>query len=70
VPAFRSLPIVPIIDASQREREVVAHFEGYASVHKVVRYKDGTHLKAILGTEIVAAAERMYDDLKPRAVIS
>jgi hypothetical protein len=69
VPAFRSLPIVPIIDASQREREVVAHFEGYASVHTVVRYKDGTHLKAILGTEIVAAAERMYDNLKPRAVI-
>ena len=70
VPAFRSLPVVPIIDAAQREAEVIAHFEGYASVHKVVRYKDKTHLRAILGTEIVKAAERMYDDLKPRAVIS
>ena len=46
VPAFRSLPVVPIIEATQREGEVIAHFEGYASVHKVVRYRDRTHLRA------------------------
>lgn len=69
VPAFRSLPVVPIIEAAQREAEVIAHFEGYASVHRVVRYKDRSHLGALLGTEIVTAAERMYDDLKPRSVI-
>jgi len=70
VPAFRSLPVVPIIHAAQREEEVVAHFERYDSVHKVVRYKNQTHLRAMLGTEIVTIAERMYEDFKPRAVIS
>ena len=69
VPAFRSLPVVPIIESTQREEEVVAHFEGYASVHKAVRYKDATHLRAILGTEVLPAAERLYERLKPRAVI-
>ena len=69
VPAFRSLPVVPIIDAAQHEAEVIAHFEGYSSVHAVVRYNDKAHLRAILDAEIVSAAERMYDDLKPRAVI-
>jgi hypothetical protein len=69
VPAFRSLPVVPIIEATQREEEVIAHFEGYASVHRAVRYKDPTHLRAILGTEVLPAAERLYEDLKPRAVI-
>jgi hypothetical protein len=38
-------------------------------VHKVVRYKDKTHLRALLGTEILRAAETMYGDLKPRTVI-
>ena len=69
VPAFRSLPVVPIIESAQREDEVIAHFEGYASVHKVVRYKDERHLRAILGTEILRSAETMYGDLKPRTVI-
>ena len=69
VPAFRSLPVVPIIESKQREDEVIAHFEGYASVHEVVRYKNQAHLGTILGTEIVPAAERMYENLKPRAVV-
>jgi hypothetical protein len=69
VPAFRSLPVVPIIDAAQRENEVIAHFEGYQSVHKVVRYRDQTHLKTILASQIVKAGEAMYETLKPRAVI-
>lgn len=69
VPAFRSLPVVPIIESTQREAEVIAHFEGYASVHTVVRYRDQAHLRSILGSQIVGAAESMYDALKPRAVI-
>lgn len=69
VPAFRSLPVVPIIEAAQRENEVIAHFEGYQSVHKVVRYRDQKHLKTILGAQIVKAGETMYERLKPRAVI-
>ena len=70
VPSFRSLPVVPIIESAQVEDEVIAHFEGYASVHSVVRYRDESHLRSILATQIVAAAETMYAALKPRAVIS
>ena len=69
VPSFRSLPVVPIIDNSEHEDEVIAHFEGYASVHEVVRYRDQTHLRSILDTEILQHAETMYSELKPRAVI-
>jgi hypothetical protein len=69
VPAFRSLPVVPIIETAQKEDEVVAHFEGYASVHKVVRYRDQMHLRAILAAEILQPAEAMYKALKPRAVM-
>jgi hypothetical protein len=69
VPAFRSLPVVPIIEAAQHENEVIAHFEGYQSVHKIVRYKDQKHLKTIIGSQIVKAGESMYEVLKPRAVI-
>jgi hypothetical protein len=69
VPAFRSLPVVPIIETAQKEEEVVAHFEGYASVHTVVRYRDQTHLGAILAADILGPAEAMYEALKPRAVM-
>ena len=69
VPSFRSLPVVPIIDQSQHENEVIAHFEGYASVHEVVRYRDQKHLRSILDSEFLQAAETMYGDLKPRAVL-
>jgi hypothetical protein len=69
VPAFRSLPVVPIIETAQKEDEVIAHFEGYASVHNVVRYRDQKHLRAILAAEILRPAEGMYEALKPRAVM-
>lgn len=69
VPAFRSLPVVPIIETAQHEDEVVAHFEGYASVHPVVRYRDQTHLRAILASEVLGPAEALYETLKPRAVM-
>lgn len=69
VPAFRSLPVVPIIESAQKEAEVIAHFEGYASVHAVVRYRDQKHLRAILAAEILRPAETMYEALKPRAVM-
>jgi CHAT domain-containing protein len=66
---FRSLPVVPIIDAGQDEKEVVAEFEGYASVHPVVRYRDMPHLKGILAANIVKPAEALYLALRPRTVI-
>lgn len=69
VPAFRSLPVVPIIEATQNEKEVIAHFEGYASVDSVVRYRDESHLGSILTPTIIRRAETMYDKLKPRTLI-
>ncbi len=69
VPAFRSLPVMLIIDSTKDEKEVVAHFEGYSSVDKVVRYRDESHLRSILTPTIIRRAEAMYDALKPRTVI-
>ena len=66
---FRSLPVVPIIDAQQDEKEVIAEFEGYASVHSVVRYRDMPHLQEILDAQVVKPAEAAYADLRPRAVL-
>jgi len=67
--AFNSLPIVPIIRASQREDEVIAYVEGFRSAHKVVRYRDEAHLRSILDSEILKAGETLHDELKPQAVI-
>ena len=67
--AFNSLPIVPIIHASQREDEVVAYVEGFRSAHKVVRYRDEAHLRSLLDSEILKAGETLHDTLKPRVVI-
>jgi hypothetical protein len=66
---FRSLPVVPIIHAQQDEREVIAEFEGYSSVHPAVRYRDMPHLEAILHAQVVKPAEALYVDLRPRAVL-
>ena len=67
--AFNSLPIVPIMHASQREDEVVAFVQGFRSAHKVVRYRDDAHLRSILDAEVLKAGEMLSDELKPRAVI-
>jgi hypothetical protein len=66
---FRSLPIVPIIDAQQDEKDAIAEFEGYPWVHPVVRYRDLAHLERILESQVVEAAERLYAALRPRAVL-
>lgn len=69
VPSFPSLPVVPIIQAQQDEKLVIAQFETYHSVHPVIRYLDGTHLRSILDAQILSAAEAMYTELQPRAVL-
>ena len=63
------MPVVPIIDAEQDEKEVIAEFEGYASVHPVVRYRDMPHLKGILDAQVVKPAEALYTELRPRTVL-
>jgi hypothetical protein len=69
VGAFHSLPVVPIIHASQDEDEVVAYVEGFRSAHTVVRYRDEAHLRSILDSEILRAGEALRAELKPRAVV-
>jgi hypothetical protein len=61
------LPVVPIIEAGQKEELVIEHIGTYRSAHAVVRYRDGAHLRSILESEILAAAERLYAELRPRA---
>jgi hypothetical protein len=61
------LPVVPIIEARQKEDEVIEHIATYRSAHPVVRYRDETHLRSILDDEILAAAETLYTALRPRA---
>jgi len=51
------------------EKEVIGEFEGYASVHPVVRYRDMPHLQGILDAQVVKPAEALYADLRPRAVL-
>jgi CHAT domain len=66
---FRSLPIVPIIQWEEDEKDAVAEFEGYPWVHSVVRYRDLAHLEQILQSQVIEPAEQLYDDLRPRAVL-
>jgi hypothetical protein len=61
------LPVVPIIEARQKEDDVIDHIATYRSAHPVVRYRDDAHLRAILDDEILAAAETLYTELRPRA---
>jgi hypothetical protein len=70
VPQFPSLPVVPIIEASQREYPVADNILRRASVtNPVVKYRDETHLLDILGEQVLARAELLYSALKPRTVI-
>jgi CHAT domain-containing protein len=68
VPNFPSLPVVPIIDASQREYPVSDNILRRASVLPVVRYLDEAHLLSILDAQILAPAETLYGKLKPGAL--
>ena len=69
VRSFRSLPVVPILQAQLQEREVVDEFEGYTSVHPVVRYQDMSHLEDMLDAAVVKPAEALYASLRPRAML-
>jgi hypothetical protein len=43
-------------DARQDEKEVIAEFERYLSVHKVIRYRDTRHIEKILDGQVVTPA--------------
>ena len=68
VPQFVSLPVVPIIEATQREYPVADDILRRQSVKPVVPYRDEAHLMAILDAQVLAPAEELYAELNPRAV--
>lgn len=69
VPQFVSLPVMLIIEATQREYAVADDILSRQSVKKpVVPYRDEAHLIAILDAEILASAEELYAELNPRTV--
>jgi hypothetical protein len=65
VPQFPSLPIVPIIEAAQREYPVSDNILRRESVCPVVRYRDGKHLATMFDRDVIGAAERLYHELSP-----
>ena len=67
VPQFPSLPVVPIIEAGQHEYAVAQHILRRQSVRPVVAYRDEAHLMMILDSEILMPAEKLRDELNPRA---
>lgn len=70
VPQFPSLPVVPIIEASQREYPVADNILRRASLVKpVVKYLDERHLVKILDEQVLVPAEALYEELKPRPVL-
>jgi hypothetical protein len=68
VPSFPSLPVVPIIEAGQREYPVADNILRRPSVRAVVPYRDEAHLMSILDEQVLAPAEALYAELKPPAL--
>jgi hypothetical protein len=68
VPQFPSLPVVPIIEASQREYPVSDHILRRPSVTEPVRYRNVGDLLSILDERVLAPAEALYEALKPGAL--
>ena len=69
VPQFPSLPVVPIIEASQREYPVSDHILRRDSMSKpVVHCRDVEHLLSSLDEQVLALAEALYERLKPGAL--
>ncbi|HEY0992399.1 MAG TPA: CHAT domain-containing protein [Kofleriaceae bacterium] len=69
VPQFPSLPVIPIIEASQREYPVADSILRRDWVHPVVRYESESHLVEILDREILEPAESMYTELRPASIV-
>ncbi len=66
VPAFPSLPVIPLIEDAQREYPVSDHILRRASVRSpVVRYRDRAHLTSIFRAKVIEPAERMVIALRP-----
>jgi hypothetical protein len=70
VPAHPSVPVIPLIEDSQREYPVSDHILRRESVlQPVVRYRDRAHLQRIFGSEIIEPAERLVARLRPPLLV-
>lgn len=58
VPHLPSVPVKPIIQASEREYGMFEHFRRYPWVLDVFRYKNQKHLLNSLNTSVLGAVER------------
>jgi hypothetical protein len=71
VPQFPSLPVIPIIQADQREYPVSDHIMRRESVHKpIVKYRDLAHLLKVLDAQVLGPAEVLYEALSPPVLAS
>jgi hypothetical protein len=70
VPDFPSVPVVLIIEASQREYPVVDHILRMDHVVKpIVKYRNKDHLMEILDEQVLVPAETLYAKLHPNTAI-
>ncbi len=66
VPALPSVPVVPLLHASQDAYAMFADLGGFASVLPPLRYRDLPHLLSVLADEVIAPAERRIDEIQAR----
>jgi hypothetical protein len=62
IPFLPSVPIQPIILASEREYAMYEHWEKFTSVLPVFRYQDASHLIANLDIKIVKPVVRWENE--------
>jgi uncharacterized protein YjbI with pentapeptide repeats len=63
IPFFPSVPVQPILLASEREYELFEHWSEFKSVLPVFRYKDGHHLIENLDAKVIQPAEARVREL-------
>jgi len=66
VPALPSVPVVPLLHASQDAYAMFADLGGFASVLPPLRYRDLPHLLSVLADEVIAPAERRIAEIQAR----
>ncbi|HWL74176.1 MAG TPA: pentapeptide repeat-containing protein [Burkholderiaceae bacterium] len=66
VPSLPSVPVQPLLHASQNAYDLFADFGGFASVLPPARYRDLSHLLLILDSEVIAPAEQRIEEIRAK----